>query len=158
MPPVMRAADEVVIRQYEAADEDFVARLAQEAFGEYTAQPVTHTLSMTRTLTTLIALRGKRRIGFFSADLGRGETANLQAIAVVESERGRGVGRRLIQEFEQLARRRGARRLSLSTADSNVAALDLFLKRGFKLERRRARFYPRGQNACILVKELQPAP
>lgn len=154
----MHAVDEVVIREYEAADDEFVARLAADAFGEYTAQPVTHTLSIARTLTTLIALRGKRRIGFFSADVGRGETANLQAIAVVESERGHGVGRRLIQEFERLARRRGARRLSLSTADSNVAALDLFLKRGFKLERRRERFYPRGQNACILVKELPPSP
>jgi ribosomal protein S18 acetylase RimI-like enzyme len=151
----MLADTQLEVREYEAADDDFVARLARAAFLEYTPVAVSHTLSMVRSLTTLVALRGTRRVGFIAADVGRGESANLQAIAVVESERGRGVGRRLILEFERLARSRGAKRLSLSTADSNVAALDLFYKRGFVLERRRERFYPRGQNACILVKHLR---
>jgi ribosomal-protein-alanine N-acetyltransferase len=154
----MLAEAELSIRGYEPGDDEFLARLARDAFDEYTPAAVAHTLDMVRTLTTRIALRGGRRVGFIAADIGRGETANLQAIAVIERERGRGVGRRLIVEFEQIARRRGARRLSLSTADSNVAALDLFYKRGFVLERRRARFYPRGQNACILVKELGTEP
>jgi ribosomal protein S18 acetylase RimI-like enzyme len=150
----MLADIQLAIREYEPADDEFVARLARDAFLEYTPLAVSHTLSLVRSLTTLLALRGARRVGFIAADVGRGVTANLQAIAVVESERGRGVGRRLLLEFERLAQSRGARRLSLATADSNVAALDLFYKRGFVLERRRERFYPRGQNACVLVKDL----
>ena len=46
-------------------------------------------------------------------------------------------------------------RLELCTADYNLAALDLFYRHGFRLVRRRERFYDRGQDACILVKDLR---
>ena len=37
----------------------------------------------------------------------------------------------------------------------DLAALDLFYRRGFRLLRRRERFYERGQDACVLIKELR---
>jgi len=150
----MRADTELTIRDYTPEDEGFVARLASDAFLEYTAGAVGHTLSLVRSHTSRVAVRGERRVGFIAADLQRGEVATLHAIAVVEHERGRGVGRALLLDFERLARRAGAVRADLCTADSNVAALDLFYKRGFTIVRRRSRFYARGQNACILMKRL----
>ena len=94
------------------------------------------------------------RVGFAAVgDEGDG-VLSLHAIAVVRGERGRGIGVRLMGAFEQLAARRGARRLELCTADYNLAALDLFYRQGFRLQRRRERFYERGQDACILVKDL----
>jgi ribosomal protein S18 acetylase RimI-like enzyme len=61
-----------------------------------------------------------------------------------------------MQAFETQARAEGARRLELCTADCNLAALDLFYRRGFRLHRRREKFYERGQNGCVLVKEIEP--
>jgi ribosomal protein S18 acetylase RimI-like enzyme len=171
----MLATEPLTIRPYETADDAFIASLARDAFDEFTPKAVNHTLLMVRRCTTLVALqevarRGPRaaaaapsstpapplvRVGFAAiGDEGSG-TVVLNAIAVVRGERGRGIGRRLMLAFEQLARGRGARRLELCTADCNLAALDLFYRRGFRLLRRRERFYERGQAACILVKDLQ---
>lgn len=170
----MLASDELSIRPYAAADDEFIAEVAREAFLEYSPRAVVHTLGLVRRCTTFVALRQLRplgaqpereaagappprraRVGFAAiGDEGEGVLA-LHAIAVVRGERGRGIGQHLMAAFEQLARRRGARRLELCTADYNLAALDLFLGRGFRLVRRRVRFYERGQDACVLVKDLR---
>ena len=65
------------------------------------------------------------------------------AVAVTARARARGVGARLMQVAERYAASRGGRRLSLFTADSNLAALELFLRRGFRIVDRRRRFYAR---------------
>jgi ribosomal protein S18 acetylase RimI-like enzyme len=172
---VMLASEPLSIRRYDTGDDAFIAALAREAFDEFTPHAVTQVLSMVRRCTTLVALqevarRGAAvgselgaparvaravRVGFAAiADEGSG-TVVLNAIAVVRGERGRGIGQRLMLAFEQVARARGARRLELCTADCNLAALDLFYRRGFRLLRRRERFYERGQAACVLVKDLK---
>jgi ribosomal-protein-alanine N-acetyltransferase len=84
--------------------------------------------------------------------------ALLQAIAVEPRARGRGVGSALLSAVEQLARSRDAPAIRLCTAQANLEALDLFLKHGFVIERRLARFYAKGQDACTCVKRLSPAP
>lgn len=180
----MLATERLSIRPYHAGDEGFIAALAHEAFAEYTPYAVPHTLAMVRRCTTLVALRERlalgdggpnversaerageppasdprrrrQRMGFAAiSDEGEGVIL-LNAIAVLRSERGRGIGHYLMLAFERFARVRGGRRLELCTADYNLAALDLFIRHGFRLLRRRERFYDRGQDACILVKDLR---
>lgn len=168
----MLATEALTIRPYEARDDDFVAALAHEAFDEFTPRAVLHTLSMVRQYTTLVALQELRqgpasaleaapsgprryaRVGFVAIDGEERRTLHLNAIAVLRGERGRGIGHRLMLAFEELGRERGARRLELCTADYNLAALELFYRQGFRLLRRRERFYERGQDACVLVKDL----
>ena len=179
----MLATDELSIRPYSTEDDAFIADLARDAFLEYTPRAVPHTLALVRRCTTFVALHapprrepsgrdvaGKApeslvstrgaapsrlaRVGFAAVgDEGDG-VLSLHAIAVVRGERGRGIGVRLMGAFEQLAARRGAHRLELCTADYNLAALDLFHRQGFRLLRRRERFYERGQDACVLIKDL----
>jgi ribosomal protein S18 acetylase RimI-like enzyme len=147
-------AENIIVRAYEPADDDFLARLAHEAFDEFTPRAVPHTLDMVRRFHTLIALRGGRRVGFLTLSGSARDVFVVQAIAVSAKNRGRGIGHRLMLAFESIAAAQHAERLELCTADCNLAALDLFLKRGFRIQRRRERFYERGQAACILVKEL----
>lgn len=180
----MLATDELSIRPYSTEDDAFIADLARDAFLEYTPRAVPHTLALVRRCTTFVALHAPKRrepsgrdgtrhrpgggldgssgaapsrlarVGFAAVgDEGDG-VLSLHAIAVVRGERGRGIGARLMGSFEQLAARRGARRLELCTADYNLAALELFYRQGFRLLRRRERFYERGQDACVLVKDL----
>jgi ribosomal protein S18 acetylase RimI-like enzyme len=165
----MLATEALTIRPYETRDDDFIAALAHEAFDEYTPRAVLHTLSMVRRCTTLVALqelparagaqpgalRRCARVGFVAVGEEGEGTLVLNAIAVLRGERGRGIGHRLMLAFEELGRERGARRLELCTADYNLAALDLFFRFGFDLVARRPRFYGRGQDACILVKQLR---
>ncbi len=165
----MLATEEIAIRPYETGDDAFIAALAGEAFTEFTLRAVSHTLDMVHRSSTLVALQRPglgvarraqaeheplRRVGFVALAEESDGVVMLNAIAVIDRERGRGVGRRLMLAFEGFARGRGAERLELCTADCNLAALDLFYRCGFRLLRRRHRFYERGQNACILVKDL----
>ena len=48
----------------------------------------------------------------------------------------------------------GLQEIRLHTAQSNLSALELFLKRGFRLERRMPRFYRGVYDACVLTKQL----
>jgi ribosomal protein S18 acetylase RimI-like enzyme len=151
-------AENIILRAYEPEDEEFIALLAHEAFDEFTPRAVPHTLEMVQRFHTLVALRGGHRVGFLTLSGRAGDVFVVQAIAVSARHRGRGIGHRLMQAFESIARAQRARQLELCTADCNLAALDLFLKRGFRIARRRERFYDRGQAACILIKSCGDAP
>jgi ribosomal protein S18 acetylase RimI-like enzyme len=144
----------LTFRQCEAVDLPFIIQLSAEALAEYAHRPVSQTLALVSRHRTWIALRGTRRVGFVAIGAHDG-VAVLHALAVVPSERGNGVGYRLMQLFERSALQNGSRRLELCTAACNLAALDLFFRRGFRLLTRKARFYALGQDACVLVKDLK---
>jgi len=148
--------DSLEIRHARPGDASFIQDLSREVFSEYTPRAGSRTLAMTgeRGSRTLVAMVGTRRVGFAVISL-KGGGAYLDAIAVSESMRGRGVGKRLLRAVEVEAERAGARSLALMTADSNLAALDLFLREGFRVKKRLERFYPRGQSAVRLEKPVR---
>lgn len=146
----------LVIRRATSGDGRFIAGLSEQAFGEYDPNARSAGRAMLRHpgARSWVALRGDEPLGFVILQ-GSGEGAAITAVAVSPAERGRGVGRRLMLAAEQHARARGKRRLTLVTAHSNLAALDLFLRLGFVISRRQALRYARGQEACRLQKVLR---
>jgi ribosomal protein S18 acetylase RimI-like enzyme len=62
----------------------------------------------------------------------RGPAALLHDILVDPDHRGRGIGRRLLDDTLSTLRRRGARQIVLSTAQRNEAAQRLFERMGFR--------------------------
>jgi ribosomal protein S18 acetylase RimI-like enzyme len=62
------------------------------------------------------------------------------------------VGRALLVHVERSLVRAGVEQIRLHTAESNLSALELFLKCGFRVQRRMPRFYRGVYDACILVK------
>jgi ribosomal protein S18 acetylase RimI-like enzyme len=145
----------VRIRRVLPSDRAFLAELAHGAFGDFDPRAREHTLQSVATAgaVTLVALRGDRPVGFAVLEFRRGDAA-LQAIAVERAERGRGIGGRLMHAVEHAARKQGAAMLRLCTAQANVEALALFMKHGFRIERRMPRFYPNGQDACMLARSV----
>jgi len=145
----------VSVRRHGAGDDAFMERLSSLAFGDFDRDAANHTRALADKAgtQTRVAVRGNERLGFVIVELRAG-TAWVQAIAVSQSERGRGLGALLMAAAERIAREAGSRRLSLTTAQANVEALELFMKRGFRIERRLPRFYGRGQDACVLVRAL----
>lgn len=155
----MRAAAQpgssVSVRSYTPDDAPFVAQLSDRSFAEYGARPSRYTLSVIQrpTTRTWLACEADAPLGMIVLELG-GTTAAVLALAVSERQRGRGVGGVLMQAAERYVRARGVQRLTLFTADSNLAALDLFLRRGFRIVRRKPGFYSRRQDACEMTKDL----
>jgi len=155
----MRAAAppglQVSLRRYTPEDAAFAAALSERAFAEYGAQPARYTLSVIERSDTCtwLAIEAGVPVGLVVLEL-RANQAAILVIAVTESARGRGIGGLLMQAAERHAQSRGAKLLTLCTADANLAALDLFLRRGFRIVRRRPGFYSRRQDACELEKTL----
>lgn len=138
------------------ADSEFISALAARGFGEYARAAAKSTLSMAEgsAAVTLVACQAERASGFAVLELDGEDSGYLAAIAVAEEFRGMGVGRLLLSAVEREACRRGRTSLRLVTSESNVAALDLFLKAGMLIERRLRKYYPRGQDAVLLRKRL----
>jgi ribosomal-protein-alanine N-acetyltransferase len=84
--------------------------------------------------------------------LDQGELAN---IAIREDERGRGLGRLLLDHMIGIAHERGVRSLFLEVRMSNRAAARLYASRGFAEIGRRENYYERPrEDARVLQKRL----
>ena len=145
----------VSVRPWTPDDDAFVAELSEESFSEYDVRPSRYLVHATHRhgIRTWIALEYERPVGMLV--LGRDtSTWWVLAVAVTARARARGIGGRLMHVAERYALQRGARRISLFTADSNLAALDLFLRRDYRVVDHKRRFYARKQDACRLDKQL----
>jgi ribosomal protein S18 acetylase RimI-like enzyme len=144
------------VREFRAGDLDFIRALAKLAFSEYTPWSGRHTTRMAQrpTSRTFVAEVEGALAGFAIVDFAAPDVATLDAIATDAPHRATGVGRALLERVELEIGSRGVRRLRLVTAEANVAALDLFFKRGFHIEQHKRAFYPRRQNAVVLEKRI----
>jgi ribosomal protein S18 acetylase RimI-like enzyme len=144
------------VRGMGASDIEFIEPLAERAFGEYSWRPGASTLALAHgpRAIAFIACSGSSRAGFAVLEIHSARDAHLAAIAVLENYRGSGVGRQLLAHVEREAAIRESACLRLVTSQANLAAIDLFLKAGFRIEQRLGRYYSRGQDALLMQKRL----
>ncbi len=145
----------LLFRRSRPSDDAFIARLSVQAFGEYSKNPEWTTLEIARRGIVWIAWRASEPVGFAIYQRSGDDTAELTAIAVEEQARGAGVGAALLAHVERDAAAAGIRDLGLHTAAANLSAMELFLKRGFRVTRRLPRFYRGMFEACELSKALR---
>jgi ribosomal protein S18 acetylase RimI-like enzyme len=151
---------QIATRRATSSDLDFVLILGKSAFEPYGAYEGTLRAWFQSGLSmTLIATLRERPVGF--AMLGPLETAaylpnlfELLAIAVMPSEREKGIGNLLLTEAEERARRQGGEILVLHTALENAPAQGLFKKQGFTPSDMKKGFYPEGQDALLMYKNI----
>jgi ribosomal protein S18 acetylase RimI-like enzyme len=149
------------IRPATPSDKAFVAALSGEVFSVYGPYRTTVSQWFESGMTlTLISMAGTKPAGFvmIGALAGDrvGETrAEVLAIAVAPEFQRRGMGCELLQFAQKEAQNLGEQRLFLHTAKQNLAAQKLFLKNGFKPVQSKARFYPSGQDALLMVNEFE---
>lgn len=109
----------------------------------------------TQSLAGFLVVHDESRVvGVIGLDLG-GETALLRSLAVNDSARKSGIGARLVEAAEALARARGVLRLYLLT----TTASNFFLKRGYAIVDRDAapsviRQTPRFRTLCPASSSL----
>jgi len=109
---------------------------------------------------TLISLSEGRPVGFVMIGAlhegSEGEAyAEVLAIAVTPEFQRRGIGGELLQVAHRKVEEMGDLRLFLHTAEENLSAQKLFLKTGYRFVVTKRGFYPAGQDALMMVKELE---
>jgi GNAT superfamily N-acetyltransferase len=114
-----------LVRHASADDEDGVAGLAAELAMSFTFSPQKFRVSYPALLTEngaclLVAVRGQEHLGYLLGFrhltfYANGPVAWIEEVAVREPDRGRGIGRALMSEFEQWATTQGCALIALAT-------------------------------------------
>lgn len=82
------------------------------------------------------------------------DEAELELIATSEMYRRCGRGKRILAALLKEAKERGARRMFLEVRVSNASAMLMYLTNGFSGVYARSRYYPDGEDAIVMKKEL----
>ena len=73
--------------------------------------------------------------------IAEGDDVEIKNIALIESARGKGLGRAAIEAVQELARGSGAARLLVGTADSSLGTIAFYRRVGFRDAGRIERFF-----------------
>ncbi len=108
---------------------------------------------------TLMALMETGPVGFAMLSRPKGEwylprVSELLAIAVEPEKRNRGIGDLLMKGIQRTAEEIEAEKLVLHTAVENLPGHKLFKKHGFIPLDIKKNFYPKGQNAIMMYKDI----
>ena len=101
----------------------------------------------------VIAEDGGEIAGYGGITVAAG-TADVDNIAVTEHYRHSGIATAVLSELISIARAQGAEKVFLEVRVSNVAAMSLYLKNGFKGAYARTRYYADGEDCLVMSKEL----
>lgn len=102
----------------------------------------------------LVAKLNQKPVGYIGVWLIAGE-GHITNVAVHPDHRGKGIGHRLMQAVEELAKRRGATRMTLEVRVSNEIAQRLYRKLGYIAAGIRPRYYrDNDEDAIIMWKDI----
>ncbi|MBQ7705982.1 MAG: ribosomal protein S18-alanine N-acetyltransferase [Selenomonadaceae bacterium] len=83
------------------------------------------------------------------------DEAEGMTIAVLPEFQGRGVGKKILTEIIKIAKMRGAKSMIFEVRVSNVPALHIYQKFGFKIVGRIKRYYVTGEDALTMCAKLE---
>ena len=143
-----------------AGDADYIRSLSKKVFEQYGPYESLLVQWFESGFTvTLLALMEKHAVGF--AMLRRLEhgrflpsVSELLSIAVEPSKWRLGIGDFLMDEIIREAERLGVETVVLHTAIDNLPAQILFRKHGFSEVGMKKKFYPKGQDAITMYKDI----
>ena len=140
-------------REWTTEDLTEIAKLEEECFSDPWSQRMLADSflsdgffgSLLEEGNTITAYGGMRTVG---------EEAEIELIATAEMYRRCGRGGKILDDLLDEAARRGGKAVFLEVRVSNAAAQLLYLKKGFKGLYARSRYYPNGEDAIVMKKEL----
>lgn len=101
----------------------------------------------------IVARRGKTVVGYLFA-MWIFDELHVNKIAVAEQERRQGIADALMARCFDFARAQGVRTLSLEVRHSNRGAQDFYRHLGFTSAYVRPRYYPDGEAAVVMMREV----
>jgi ribosomal-protein-alanine N-acetyltransferase len=82
------------------------------------------------------------------------EDADIEGIVVDKSQRGKGIASQLIDMAHDFIKENGKQKVLLEVRESNLPAISLYKKVGYKKISVRKRYYSDDENALVMLKEL----
>jgi len=99
----------------------------------------------------LKALKENRVVGFI-AGVCRTHTCTIYTLNVKKDFRRKGIGSILLEAFEKEVLKRNVRKIILQVEVTNIAALNLYLKKGYQISRLLKNYYGWGRDAYEAFK------
>ena len=144
------------LRDVHWTDIEQLARLDQELFADdaWSEQTWWAELAGRPRRDYVAGVEGAEVIGYAGLDHG-GEVADVMTVAVTPAARGRGLGRRLLDELEVRAAARRAASVMLEVRADNTSAIGLYERAGYAVVSIRRRYYQPGDvDALVMRKSL----
>ena len=150
----------ITVRPADGSETGFIKRLSGKAFNLYGSyeEIIPNWFESGVTITFIARAKGQPA-GF--AIIGEpleaydfGQAGELLAIAVEAKNQRRGIGNLLLRELERKTGEIGVKRIYLHTATKNLSAQKLFVRMGYRIAGIKKNFYPEGQDAFIMFKDL----
>ncbi len=151
---------QLVFKRANPRDLPFITQLSEQVFSVYGpyGEIIARWASFPHIITVVVEGRGRPR-GFAMINPALGtqglRKAELMAIAVVPEYQGRGIGRKLLEYMEELARSLEIQEMLIHTAAINKAANRFFAKNGFIQRGSVECYYPMGQEAMEMAKTFR---
>ena len=144
------------IRPALPTDVSALAELERLCFSDpWTAAGIRETIQY-ETGRAFVALESGRIVGYVMARISS-EEGEILDLAVLPSERRRGIGRSLLAAARHALRREGVRELYLEVRESNRPAIELYREQGFRPVGLRSRYYRSPlEDALVLRAALDP--
>lgn len=142
---------EIILRDLSFGDLPAIMEIERKAF-TIPWRPATFENLLDRPDTDLI---GATRLGHllgYAVTWTIGDQAELGNVAVKDTERARGVGRRLLEAALDRVAARGARECFLEVRESNKDARSLYEKAGFQVVGRRRHYYSRPIEDALVMR------
>lgn len=143
-----------------ASDIDFIGRLSGKVFNVYGPyEGIVSRWFESGMAVTLIAIMDMKPVGFamigqLAPEQNPEHCSELLAIAVDPERHRSGIGEKLIREIGEKAIELNVKKLFLHTATENLSAQKLFTKDGYRPWGVEKNFYPAGQDALVMSKEI----
>ena len=148
------------IRLTKGSDVDFIGHLSGNVFNIYGPYDKLVPQWFESDFTvTIIAIMAEKPVGFamigqVSKELNLPDVSELMAIAVEPEKQKMGIGTMLIREMEKKAAEFNIQRIFLHTAVENLQAQRLFAECGYQKDGIKSGFYPAGQDAVLMSKNI----
>lgn len=141
------------IRPFQPEDFQDVLHIEQEIFKEH--DPYTY-MELYESVSNgfLVAIDGKKLIGFVVGFLSIPEKGRIFTIAVLPKYQNKGIGTNLLENICSVLKIKGAKEVGLEVRMSNFSAKQFYLKRGFIPVWVEKGYYSDGENALVLKKKL----
>ncbi len=91
-------------------------------------------------------------VGYVIGLLRRRIIGHIISIAVSKRYMRRGIGSKLLKKAEETLRRMGAKVLRLEVRNSNIPAINFYVKHGYKIAFIKEYYYPNGESAYVMYK------
>ena len=144
----------VSIRKMDMSDVPFVYETEQKVFGKSLQESMLYDeLIYNKMSQYFMALKDGKRLGYIGVWVTE-PNAEIVNIVVNEPFRKQGIATILMQEAVKYCQKHSVAMMTLEVRISNLAAINLYERFGFKEEALRKNYYNDGEDAILMVKDL----